>query len=135
MRTSFYILIGLMLATGCQATSRSRGQHPDAAKTVVEIRAMAYPDPSQGERPPRTFANTDLADCKTFQNWMRRQRGSWQRIEEMPANMPLATCAMIYGDGKRVSFAVDDHVLIRGNQKLPLSDEDYQFVKRICMKR
>lgn len=124
-----------MLAVACSENSRGVKEHPDAARTVVEIRAMAYPDPSEGERPPRTFANTDEADLKLFERFLRERNGSWKRMSEPPEKGPMASCAMIYGDGRQLSFAVDDHLLIRGLKMLPLSDDEYATVQRICLRR
>lgn len=135
MRNTYALIIALTLLAGCEMSGRSRTEHPDAGKTIVEIRAMSYPDPSEGERPPQTYVNTNESDIKSFDQWLRSQRSGWQTMAQMPDRRPSATCAMIYGDGKTVNFAMDGHDLIRGNQKLPLNESDYEFVKRICLKR
>lgn len=133
--TAFMIALGLTLTSGCSEGSRSGDQHPAAAKTIVEIRGMSYPDTSAGDRPPQTFVNTNEAEIKQFEQWLRAHRNAWQPAGPPPDRRPAATCAIIYGNGKTLDFAMDDHALISGDQKLPLSDSDYQFVRQICLKR
>ena len=136
MRTTWTLLIGLLLAAGCSDTSSGFKQHPAAAKTIVEIRGMTYPDPSAGDRPPQTFVNTNEDDIKRFEQWLRAHRSAWQtQAGPPPDRRPAAACSIIYGNGHRLDFAIDDMALVSGDQKLPLSETDYQFVKQICMKR
>lgn len=132
---STIIALAASLTIGCSENSRGRAEHPDAGRTVVEIRAMAYADPSEGERPPRTFANTNEADLKTFERFLREHNGGWKRMGKPLEKGPMASCAMIYGDGRQLSFAVDDHMLIRGLETLALTDEEYALVQRICLRK
>ncbi|MCB9853226.1 MAG: hypothetical protein H6819_09040 [Phycisphaerales bacterium] len=133
--TAFIIITGLALSTACSQNTRGPDQHPAAAKTIVEIRGMSYPDTSAGDRPPQTFVNTDEDDIKRFEQWLRAHRSAWQPAGTPPDRRPAAACSIIYGDGKTLDFAIDDNSLVSGDQKLPLSEADYQFVKQICLKR
>ena len=125
----------VMLCLGCQANTRSPAEHPDASTTVVEIRAMKYNRAANEDRPPETYANTHEADIAALERFLRDRRGDWRRMDEPRAEMPMATCALIYGDGRQLSFGMDDHVLIRGMEVLPLSDEEFAMVKRVCFRR
>lgn len=135
MRTTAFTLLATALVAGCSQTS---GNNMDAraAKTIVEIRGMTYPADVESDQPPKTYANSNPDDIKRFEQWLRAHRGNWQPTEGPPPDRrPAATCALIYGNGKTLDFAMDDHALISGNEKLPLSESDYQFVKQICLKR
>ena len=135
MRTTAFIICGLMLTTGCSEGTRGPDQHPAAARTIIEIRGMSYPDTSAGDRPPQTFVNTNESDIKRFEQWLRAHRSAWQPAGTPPDRRPAAACSIIYGNGKTLDFAIDGNALVSGDQKLPLSDSDYQFVKQICLKR
>lgn len=135
MRTTALIIIGFILATGCSENTGGSGQNPAAARTIVEIRGMSYPDTSAGDRPPQTYVNTDENDIKRLEQWLRAHRDAWQPAGPPPDRRPAAACSIIYGNGKTLDFAIDDNALVSGDQKLPLSDTDYQFVKQICLKR
>lgn len=136
MRASTIATLCLAFIVGCSQSADEK-YNAMAAKTIVEIRGMSYPQVAEGERerPPTTYVNTNPDDIKRFEQWLRSHRGNWQQESGPPPNRrPDATCSLIYGNGKPLDFAIDDHALISGDQKLPLSDADFQFVRQICLK-
>ena len=145
-RISLIVLSVVLLAStaACQQGNRSGGPNLEISdelkRTVVEIQSSVdktnvdYATEGAEPRAPgaRTYATTAEKDLLFITRFLEQREGRWQSFDGR-SRKPNKQFTVIYGDKRRKTFGVEDHMLITPQKALQLSDEEYASIRRVCL--
>lgn len=134
MRLNLGIFLFLcVVLMGCQ--SGPRVPVVKSSNQLVRIQTIVYDEKAPQDGPPPTRAITDQADLKEFTRFLDRHKSDWQPEDRPRPAAPLASFDAICQDGQYLSFALMDHALLTTGFVLPLTDEQFRSVQRICLRQ
>ncbi|MCG8407283.1 MAG: hypothetical protein MI923_18960 [Phycisphaerales bacterium] len=133
MRFRYFVLLLCLVPLGCK--SGPRIPEVKSSNQLVRIQTITYQEKSSQEGPPKTHTITDQANLKEFTSFLARHKKDWQPEDGPPPPSPIASFDAICQDGQFLPFALMDHLLLTRGFRMPLSDDQFRTVRRLCLKQ